>query len=146
MGAPMRVQGQDVVVQVVKGGQVVADLTDVKSADFQPKMEVKAEGFLGEATDRHDETYSGVNGKLVFHLHSAGIQKFLADIVARAKRASAQFTVNLTMTVRYPGTGETQRLLFPDIKVGNPQVSNPGRADYGTLTLDWAADDYKVIG
>lgn len=139
-----RLKGQEVEVRVIRAGSIEQSLTDVVSFEFSPKLEIKTQGYLGETTDRHDDVYAGCTGKMTLHLEGSKAQKFVRDVIDRARRRITTFKVNILATVSFPD-GETQRVLFPDCKFGNPPTSLGGRSDYVSMTLDFACDDYKVL-
>jgi len=139
-----RLKGQEVEVRLIKSGSIEKSLTDVVSFEFNPKLEIKSQGYLGETTDRHDDVYGGCTGKLTLHLERSAAAAFVRNLIERARRRLPSFAVNILATVSFPD-GETLRVLFPDCKFGAPPTSFGGRSEYVTLTLDFACDDYKTL-
>ena len=80
-----RVRGQEVSVQVVQNGKIVAELTDVKSFDVEFQMDVMKEGYLGEFTDRRDDMFKGISGKIEFHIENNAPFDFINAIVQRSQ-------------------------------------------------------------
>lgn len=144
MGLPLRIQGRDVQVIVVKGGAQQEPLTDVRSLEATFNIERKKENYLGERSPRHDETWEGVTGKLDLHVHSAGSLNLIKDLKLRAQRNLPNFQVNIIATFDFED-GPTQ-VLFPDVKFGAIPLSVSGRSEYVGKSLDWGCDDFDVIG
>ena len=65
---------------------VVQDtITDVKSFDMTWLLEIIKQGYLRETTERRDEVYHGVKGKLSFNFENQQILALARSIIDRAR-------------------------------------------------------------
>lgn len=132
-------KGQSTEVRVLKDGNRETSLADVVSFETEDKLEIKAQGYLGETTDRHDEVYSGTNVTLTMHMQRASAFRFKQDLIDRARRRIPAFKVLIQSSFEFDN-GERHRIQFPDVKFGTPRISSGARADYVTLTLNGSCD------
>ena len=139
-----RVRGQEVSVQVVQNGKIVAELTDVKSFDVEFQMDVMAEGYLGEFTDRRDDMFKGVSGKIEFHIENNAPFDFINAIVQRSQSRVKGTQFNVQSTINLPN-GQVKRLLVNDIFFSNVPVNVSGRSDYVTYSLPYEAAEGKFL-
>jgi hypothetical protein len=142
--AGQRIKGQEVELSVTIDGQTRESLADVRSFEFAPMLEIKREGYLGETTDRRDEVYNGVRGRMTLHFESDDVLEDLRIIVDRAMRRDPNVRVNIKATLNFPN-GEKPRVVFQNVCFGEMPISFGSRTDYGELSLEFEADDYKVI-
>lgn len=139
-----RVRGQEVSVQVVQNGKIVAELTDVKSFDVEFQMDVMAEGYLGEFTDRRDDMFKGVSGKIEFHIENNAPFDFINAIVQRSQSRVKGTQFNVQSTINLPN-GQVKRLLVNDIFFSSVPVNVSGRSDYVTYSLPYEAAEGKFL-
>ena len=139
-----RVRGQEVSVQVVQNGRIVAELTDVKSFDVEFQMDVMKEGYLGEFTDRRDDMFKGISGKIEFHIENNAPFDFINAIVQRSQSRVKGTQFNVQSTINLPN-GQVKRLLVNDIFFSNVPVNVSGRSDYVTNSLPYEAADGKFL-
>lgn len=138
-------KGQAVEVQVLRSTGIEDSLGDVVSFDTEDKLEIKEQGYLGETTNRHDDVYNGTTGSMTMHMQKAKAMQFRMDLIERARRRTPWFKVNLKASFNYDN-GDVFRVSFPDVKFGTPKVSAGARADYVTLTFNWACDAPRKLG
>jgi len=139
-----RVRGQEVSVQVVQNGKIVAELTDVKSFDVEFQMDVMKEGYLGEFTDRRDDMFKGISGKIEFHIENTAPFDFINAIVQRSQSRVKGTQFNVQSTINLPN-GQVKRLLVNDIFFSNVPVNVSGRSDYVTYSLPYEAAEGKFL-
>ena len=139
-----RVRGQEVSVQVVQNGKIVAELTDVKSFDVEFEMDVMKEGYLGEFTDRRDDMFKGISGKIEFHIENNAPFDFINAIVQRSQSRVKGTQFNVQSTINLPN-GQVKRLLVNDIFFSNVPVNVSGRSDYVTYSLPYEAAEGKFL-
>jgi hypothetical protein len=139
-----RVRGQEVSVQVVQNGRIVAELTDVKSFDVEFQMDVMKEGYLGEFTDRRDDMFKGISGKIEFHIENNAPFDFINAIVQRSQSRVKGTQFNVQSTINLPN-GQVKRLLVNDIFFSNVPVNVSGRSDYVTYSLPYEAAEGKFL-
>jgi len=144
MGAEQRIKGQDVSLLLVVKGQVVSALTDVRSFEMAAQLEILREGYLGETTDRRDEVYRGVRGRMEVHFESADVFKLVRAVIDRARRREPGTKINAKATLQFPN-GDRPIVLVKDIYFGELPMNFPGRTEYGTVALEWEAADFQVI-
>lgn len=138
-----RVKGQEVSIIVTREGNLEAELTDIKSAEFSPQFELKVENYLGEKTPRHDEIYMGVKGSLTLHIHSGDIFDFVQAVKDRAQRNAPDLVFNIAGLFAFP-SGEVRTLSVADVKFGSVPIAINDRGDYVEVKIEWGADDYEV--
>jgi len=139
-----RVRGQEVSVQVVQDGKIVAELNDVKSFDVEFQMDVMTEGYLGEFTDRRDDMFKGISGKIEFHIENNAPFDFINAVVQRSQSRVKGTQFNVQSTVNLPN-GQVKRLLVNDIFFSSIPVNVSGRSDYVTYSLPYEAAEGKFL-
>jgi len=139
-----RVRGQEVSVQVVQDGKIVAELNDVKSFDVEFQLDVMTEGYLGEFTDRRDDMFKGVSGKIEFHIENNAPFDFINAVVQRSQSRVKGTQFNVQSTVNLPN-GQVKRLLVNDIFFSSIPVNVSGRSDYVTYSLPYEAAEGKFL-
>ena len=125
-------------------GEVASTTTDVRSFEFAYKLETKEEGYLGEKTNRYDEIFNGMRGRLEFHVENADFFDIIKSIVDRAKRRTPGTQVNIKATLNFPG-GDRPRVLISDVFFGEIPMNFGSRGDYGTLGIDFQASDGNIL-
>jgi hypothetical protein len=139
-----RLRGQEVSVQVVKGGALLADITDVKSVEVEFQLDVMAEGYVGEFTDRRDDMFKGVTGKIEFHIENGAPFDLVNEIILRAQRRVPGVQFNVQSSVRL-GNGQVRRLVINDLYFGSVPFNVASRSDYVTYSLSFEAGEGKFI-
>ena len=140
-----RIKGQEVEVLIVADGAVQDTITDVRSLEITLKTEIKEEGYLGETTQRFDEIFNGVGGRIELHIENSGIFSLFSLVIERARRREPGAKINIKTTLNFPN-GEKPKVQLSDCFFGPFPFGFGSRGDYGTVTLEFACSDYKVIG
>jgi len=140
----MRIKGQEIELMIVLDGKQMDTVTDFRSFEVASKLEIKEEAYLGEKTNRYDEIFNGVRGRMELHFENADVFDLIKAIVDRAKRRTPGTQVNIKATLNFPG-GTKKRVLIPDVFFGEFPMNFGGRADYGTIGLDFSASDLTYL-
>jgi len=139
-----RIKGQETEVLIVSKGQALDSITDVRSFEVTVKTDIIEQGYLGEKTNRYDEIFNGVSGRMDLHFENQSIFDLFADVVNRAKRKEPDTRINIKTTLNYPN-GQRPRVQINDCFFGSFPISFGSRADYGSVTVEFAASDFRVI-
>lgn len=139
-----RIKGQEVEVIVIVDGEPQSTVTTVRSLEVAIQMETMSEGYLGETTNRKDDIFRGVRGRIEFHLENDDVFTLIKTIVDRARRRVAGVVINMKATLRFPN-GDRPRVIIPDVKFGEIPLNFGSRSDYGTLGLDFEASEYQTV-
>jgi len=107
-------------------------------------MDILREGYLGETTQRRDDIFNGVSGKMELHFENQDIFNLFATIVNRARRRQPGAQINVKATLNFPN-GDRPRVLISNLFFGEIPVSFASRSDYGQNTLTFEAEDGEVI-
>lgn len=139
-----RIKGQEVTLLVVRDNVLEDTLTNFQDAEVTIDSEIIEKGYLGEKTNRHDDIFNGVKGKLTLHLHDQAYLNYILGVIARQKRDTPDTIINVSMTLAFP-SGQTPTLVVPDAKFGNIPITAGNRNDYVATVLEFAADDFEII-
>lgn len=132
-----RIKGQEVTLNITDPDGGDEPLGDVTSFEAELDIEILTEGYLGETSNRYDDIFHGVSGKVELHLETVRLFRFSELVEARAKRRSpASGKFNAQATFQFPN-GEQARISFEDIFFGAIPISTPARGDYVTVTVQW---------
>ena len=145
MGAiAQRVKGQEVTINIVVNGELQNTLVDILDFNMEILLETKAQGYLGETTNRHDDVYNGVKFDLELHLHTGDWFDFQYSIVQRARRVNPDTVFNIVSTIVFPN-GEERSITVQDAKFGAQPLSISSRGEYVKVKLEGMADDYAQV-
>lgn len=136
----LRLRGQEVELRMFTGGVLEDSLLLVASFDETFKLEKKEDGFLGERTNRYDDIFNGVDGKLDVQVNSAAWMPFQQAIKARAQRLTPLVQFNLVRTDFY-ANGETAIVTYADVKFGPMSTSVAGRGEFVKVSIDFSCSD-----
>jgi hypothetical protein len=119
-------------------------ITDVRSFEVAFQLELLREGYLGETTDRRDEIFRGVRGRLELHFENQDVFNLFALIVARARRREPGAVVNIKATLNFPN-GDRPRVNIGNAFFGEIPIAFGGRSEYGTIGLEFEAESADVL-
>jgi len=139
-----RIKGQEVEVLLLLNGEPVSSATAVQSLSIEQQLDVTAEGYLGETTNRRDEVYNGVAGSMALHMDDPDVFNVVQAIVERATRRAAGTTINIKAALAFPN-GELKRVLVEDCYFGSIPMEFSSRTDFGTLSLDFEAASLRYL-
>jgi hypothetical protein len=143
MGDP-RIKGQEIEVLLILNGVLQDTITDVRSFEFAPQLEIKEEGYLGEKTNRKDEIFNGVRGRMELHFENKDIFDLMKAVIDRAKRRTPGTQINIKATLNFPN-GDRPRVIISDVSFGEIPVAFGARGDYGTVGLDFQSEDLNFL-
>jgi hypothetical protein len=139
-----RIKGQEVEVLLLLNGEPVSSTTAIQSFSVEQQLEVLAEGYLGETTNRRDEVFNGVAGSMTLHMDDPDVFNVVQAIVDRATRREAGTIINIKAALAFPN-GELKRVLVEDCFFGSIPMEFGSRTDYGTLNLDFEAAQLRYL-
>ena len=139
-----RMLGEDSIMDVRDGGKSIINAMIVSFAT-EHMLELKSQGYAGDKTDQKDSVYKGEKGEAKVHILESDLLLLADRIVNRAKRELAQFTVNITTTIKF-SDGVKRRVMFVDVFFGNIPTRNTGRDQYIDVDLTWECSDYQILG
>ncbi len=142
--APTRIKGQEVEILIVSNGVVEENITAIRSFEVAAKLETKEEGYLGETTQRYDEIFNGLRGRMEVHNVTRAVFDLMLKVVDRAKRRTPGFQINIKATFNFPD-GDRPRVFIEDAFFGEIPFNAAGRADYVTASLDFQSSDISII-
>lgn len=142
--AEQRIKGQEVEVRIVRGGEELTTITDVRSFEMAAQLELLTEGYLGETSDRRDEVYRGYRGGMELHFENRDLLDLTRSIIDRARRQDPDLRINIRATLQFPA-GQRVRLQLNDCFFGEIPMSFGSRADYGAVSLSFEGTDFRVI-
>lgn len=141
--ADARLKGQETEVRLVVDNNVIENVTDVRSFEVAIQLEVLREGYLGETTDRRDEVYRGVRGRIELHFENQSVFDLFSSIANRARRRQPGTQISIKSSLRFPN-GQNKLLTVPNVFFGEIPIGFPGRAEFATVGLDFEAEDYQT--
>jgi len=139
-----RIKGQEIELLIVQDNVPLTSIGDVRSLEIAAKIETLQEGYLGETTDRYDAVYKGFRGRMELHFENGDVLDFIRTLIDKARRRVPGVRVNVKATFAFPGGGR-KRLLLKDLSFGEIPISFGSRTDYGTISLEFAGEDYNQI-
>lgn len=142
--ADQRIKGQEIEILLIVGGVVQDTITDIRSFEVAAKLAMTEEGYLGEKTNRYDEVFNGMRGRIELHFENKDVFDLLTSIVDRAKRRTPGTKINVKATLNFPN-GDRPRFLISDVSFGEIPFNFAGRSEYGTMGLEFQAEDFDVI-
>lgn len=135
-----RIKGQDTSIILIVGGVPKATIADVRNFEITSQMEILKEGYIGETTDRRDDIFRGVKGKMEVHFEDDQILALAKTIIDRAKQRINGSQINVVSTLNFPN-GTQKIVTIPQVYFGEIPMTFGSRSDYGTVTLDFEASD-----
>ena len=142
--ADQRIKGQEVEVLIVAKGVPLTTISDIRSFEVTAKLDKKEEGYLGEKTNRYDEIFNGLDGRMDLHIENQDIFNLMVTVIDRARRREPGAKINIKATLNFPN-GQRPRVLMNDVFFGNIPLSVGGRGDYGAVSLDFSCSDLNVL-
>lgn len=139
-----RIKGQETRIIATGPNGTITGLSDVVSFNYEPLMEILSQGLLGETTERKDDIFKGVRGKMEVQLETQDYLRFIQAVVDRSQRRTPGVVFNLQTTLNFPN-GERPRVLFEDVFFGPQPVDISSREDYVTASLDFECSNLRVL-
>jgi hypothetical protein len=139
----LRIKGQEVELNVTRGGALEDSLTDIRSFDLELQYDLKQEGYLGQTTDMYDDVFKGVKFNMELHLHTQEWLTFLKALEDRSRRVTPDVVFSITGTFSFPN-GDTPILTLNDVKFANVPHNVPSRGDYVSVKLSGGCSELDV--
>lgn len=133
-------KGQEVQILFTRGGILEDTITDTTDFEWEPKLELKERGYLGEKSNRHDMIFNGAKFTGTIHLHTAAWFVYQTAIIQKAKRQTADVVFNISAVMSFPN-GDTESVLLSDVSFGPQAHGIRSRGDYLTIKIEGACDD-----
>jgi len=142
-----RIKGQEVRLTITSPTGTIDAIGQggVKSLEIEFKTKLLDEGYLGETTNRKDDIFEGVRGRLEAHLDRQDYFRFVQQVTDRSQRrtpADARF--NMIATLQFPN-GNRPRVLVEDVFFGPLPVNVGGRDEYVTVNVEFEAASGRFI-
>ncbi len=138
--AGQRIKGQEISIRVTRGGAVVDTIDSVASFNESVALEIKEDGFLGEAVNRFDEILNGYGGDFETQLTTSSWQRFQQAVIDRATRKDPTIVFNVIRTDLYPD-GSSLVVTYLDVKWGEQPMSVGTRGDYAKVKASFKCSD-----
>jgi hypothetical protein len=142
MTVAQRIKGQETTILFVRGGVLEDTITDTSDFEFEPKLELKEQGYLGEKSNRHDEIFNGAKFSGTIHVHTQDWITYQSAIISRAQRVTPDVVFNISTVMEFPN-GDTPTILLPDVHFGAQPISVRSRGDYVSVKLEGASDGWS---
>jgi hypothetical protein len=142
--AGTRLIGQDCSVTIIQDNQPLTTIDTIKSIEVTVLLDIIKEGFLGQTTDRRDEVYHGVSGKIEAQLSGTDLLLLVESIRRRAKNRRSGTRITTKSTFIFPD-GDRAIYVIPDLKFGNIPLGVRGRTEFVEMSLDFEADDMTFV-
>jgi len=139
-----RIKGQETVVRIIRNGVVETELTDIQNMEITWDLELLDEGYLGETTNRKDDVFRGMSGRMTLHMEGDGPFEFVNALVNRARRKVPMFSVDILTVLKFPG-GSSPKINLPDCRFGGVPMGFQERGEYVTIDLEFACSEYQII-
>lgn len=140
-----RIKGSEVAVVITSEDGVERSIDAVGSIEMTVQIELLTEGYLGEASNRRDDIFNGVEGSLELHLERGQFFQLIEKIKDRASRRTPGARFDLVAIFAFPN-GDRVRGVVPDVYFGEIPVNTGGRGEYVTSTINWGASDVRFLG
>jgi hypothetical protein len=142
--ADQRIKGQEVQVLITSGGAPQSTITDIRSFEVGFQTEILREGYLGETTDRRDEVFRGVRGRIEFHFENQDVLRLIQSILDRAQRREPGLVINVKATLNFPN-GQNPKVVINNVFFGEQPINFAGRTEYGTFGLEFEAENGRFL-
>lgn len=139
-----RLKGQEVEIMLIVGGEAKTTITAIKNFEVSGMLEILREGYLGETTDRRDEIYRGVKGRMEVHFENSEMLLLARSIADRARRRVPGSRINVKATLNFPN-GERPIIVVPNAFFGEFPMNAGDRASYVGTSVDFEAEDYRLL-
>lgn len=139
-----RIKGQEVSVLLIVDNVQQDAITDIKSFEVTFMTEILTEGYLGETTNRRDEIFNGVSGKMELNFENQEIFNLFTAVMDRARRRTPGTQINIKAALNFPN-GERPKIFINDVSFGAMPMTFGSRSDYGTVSLDFECPDARIV-
>lgn len=138
----LRVFGKEVTIRVVRNGNLLTEITAIKSFNFEMRSRIITEQYLGESASRQDEIFDEVGGSFTVHPEGTEILSLQRLIFERSQRRIADDEkVGCTFRVQFPSQ-QIARISIPDMKFDPIAVNVGSRDAYVEMPFTFKSDRY----
>lgn len=123
---------------------LVAAITDVRNFEVTVQTELIREGYLGERTNRRDDIFNGVAGKLEIHSEDGSVLDLFTTLINRAKSRNPGIVINIDAQLTYPG-GDQRHVSINDVYFGELPMNIGARGEYVSFTINFEASEYQEL-
>ena len=142
--ATQRIKGQEVEVSIVSGTSVIDAITDIPSMSLNFDIQILEDGFLGRTANEYDEIFNGMKGDISFQVRRKRVFDFVTKIKDKAQRRTPGEMFSMKTTLNFP-SGETARIILPDIHFGAIPLNVGNRQAFVELKLDFACSACRIL-
>lgn len=140
--AEQRIFGREVTLKITLDGELLSEITAIRSCSFETRHKIVTEGYLGEGAMRQDEILDEVGGSISINPEGPGIFDLQRVVYERSSaRSAAPPQINLMFRAQFPG-GVRVKITVPDIKLDPIPLNVGGRDAYPEITLNYKSDKY----
>lgn len=140
-----RIKGQETVMTVLKDGELQARIDSISNSEIVFELDVLAEDYIGETSERYDTIFKGMTVKIEGHMTNKQVIDLADSVVAKAQRRSGGATrIDIAMTLIFPG-GDLVTISVPDVSWQSIPVTNGGRAEYVNFSMEGKASEFELI-
>lgn len=139
-----RVKGEDTLITLVSSTGTETSFGDVKSFDLTFERDILSEGYLGQNTEKKDDIFKGVTGKMVVHFEKADALDLIGRMNAKTQKRLPGEQFEIASTITFPD-GSKRRIVLSNVAIGSIPIGAGSRADYVEISLDIAADDGAIL-
>lgn len=142
---PLRLKGQEVsgILASATVG-IETSFSNIKSLDVQFDREILSEGYLGQTTEQKDDIYKGVSGTMTLHSGDAGVLSVIQRMNEVTRRRLPGEVFRISAVYVFP-IGGARQIVIPEVKIGNIPISSPSRDDFVLYTIEFAADEGRIL-
>lgn len=139
-----RLSGQDTEITIVVDTVPIGNITAVKDFDVTWKFSTKTEEYVGETGPRKDDFFEGLSGRITIDLEGIEALQLVETIKARAQDRASATKIAIKTTLQFPD-GERAIINIPNTFYSDIPLNVGGRTEYGRLTLNWEAENGRVV-
>ncbi len=142
-----RIKGQETRISVTGPQGLITSISNIQSFEFELQTEILSEGYLGETTERKDDIFKGVRGRMSGHMSSRDYLRFVEAAKLRSQMRDANAGLSkfsATCAFDFPEGGRA-RALLDDMFFGPLPVNSGGRDEYVEFTIEFECDDVRFF-
>jgi len=140
-----RVKGQETRITFTGPNGTITALDAIQSFEFEIQTEILSEGYLGETSERKDDVFKGVRGRMEVHISSQDYFRFADQVKLRSQRreaTNAQFTATCAFSLP---NGQRPRAVLTDLFFGPLPVNAGARDEFVQGTVEFECEDVRFF-
>jgi hypothetical protein len=139
----LRLRGSETEIRVTRAGVLQDTITKVANFEFEAKIELTEDSFLGSSTNEYDETYNGCSFDFEVQLDTADWLDFQKGLENKARRITPDVVYSIAAVLSWPN-GTTRALVIPDAHFGAVPISVGGKNEFVTSKCSGGASEYFI--